>query len=90
MSDTETPAAPAAAPAIKPRPSRAESHCSVEGCKRPYRAKTYCNVHYKACRRGELETHRARYKICTKEACRKPRAVGNLCAEHGAKAAPAA
>ena len=65
--------------------SRAESRCSVEGCKRPYRAKTYCVVHYQAWRRGEMEGHRARYKICTKEGCRKPRAVGSLCAEHAAK-----
>ncbi|HEX2574175.1 MAG TPA: hypothetical protein VH877_31805 [Polyangia bacterium] len=67
----------------KLRPSREESKCSKEGCKRPYRAKGYCNVHYKAWRRGELEGHRARYRICTKEGCRKPRAIqGSLCEEH--------
>ena len=69
----------------KRRLSRGESHCGVEGCKRPYRAKGYCISHYKTWRRGELEGHKARYKICTKEACRKPRAVGNLCAEHAVK-----
>jgi len=26
----------------------------VEGCKRPYRAKGYCNVHYKQWRLGKL------------------------------------
>lgn len=62
--------------------SRGESKCSVEGCKRPYRAKTYCNVHYKAWRRGEMKDHRARYKICTKEGCRKPMVKGGLCEEH--------
>ncbi len=70
----------------KRRPSRDEAHCSVEGCKRPYRAKGYCNVHYKSWRRGEVEGHKARYKICTKEGCRKPRALGSLCEEHAAKA----
>jgi len=67
----------------KTRLSRAEAKCSVEGCKRPYRAKTYCNVHYKAWRRGEMEKHTARYKLCTKEGCKKPRAAqGSLCEEH--------
>jgi len=65
--------------------SRAESHCSVEGCKRPYRAKGYCTVHYQEWRRGGMEGHKARYKTCTKEGCRKPRASGSLCAEHAAK-----
>ena len=59
--------------------------CTVKDCKRPYRAKGYCTVHYQAWRRGEMEGHKSRYKICTKEGCRKPRAVGSLCAEHAAK-----
>ena len=80
MSDTTTTETPQ-----KRKMSRAESHCSKEGCKRPYRAKGYCNVHYKAWRLGALEDHKGRYKICTKEACRKPRASGSLCAEHAAK-----
>ena len=33
--------------------------CTVEGCKRPYRAKGYCVTHYKLWRRGELEGHKA-------------------------------
>lgn len=93
MSDTETTeaeapatAAPAAAATLARRPSREEAHCSVEGCKRPYRAKSYCVSHYRKWRRGEMEAHRARYKICTKEGCRKPRAVGSLCAEHSGQA----
>lgn len=91
MSDTETPATPETSatpvtPALKRKPSREDSHCSVEGCKRPYRAKTYCNVHYAAWRRGEIASHTGRYKICTKEACRKPRAAnGSFCVEHAAK-----
>ena len=62
--------------------SRADKKCRQEGCKRPYRAKNYCNVHYRMWRHGELP--KGRYKICTKEGCRKPRAAGNgsLCAEH--------
>jgi hypothetical protein len=67
--------------------------CSVKlgdkACKRPYRAKGMCVTHYKMWRRNELEGHKGRYKICSKEACRKPRAQGGLCAEHSAKSAPA-
>ncbi len=69
--------------------------CSVKvgdkDCKRPYRAKGMCVTHYKLWRRNELEGHKGRYKICTKEGCRKPRAgaFGSFCVEHGSKAAPA-
>lgn len=75
--------------AVQTTPSRDEKKCKVEGCKRPYRAKSYCNVHYKKWRHGELP--KGRYKICTKEGCRKPRAQGSLCAEHagGGEAAAA-
>lgn len=38
--------------------SREEKTCKIKGCKRPYRAKGYCNVHYKAWRKGELERTR--------------------------------
>ncbi len=73
----------------------AEKKCSVESCKRPYRAKGYCVTHYKKWRRGEIETHKARYKLCSKEGCKKPAGRYGLCDEHrgGAKeeaAAPAA
>jgi hypothetical protein len=74
---TETKTAPAAA---------AEQKCSVEGCKRPYRAKGYCVTHYKLWRRGEVEGHKARYKLCSKEGCKKPAGRYGLCAEHGAPA----
>jgi hypothetical protein len=74
---------------VQTTPARAAKKCTVEGCKRKhYRAKGYCNVHYKKWRHGEL-TH-GRYKICTKEGCRKPRAKGSLCAEHSAGGAEAA
>jgi hypothetical protein len=72
--------------AVKITPPRADQRCKVEGCKRPYRAKLYCNVHYRLWRHGELP--KGRYKICTKEACRKPReGQGSLCAEHKSGAA---
>lgn len=72
----------AEAPA-KLRQSRTDSKCSVAGCKRPYRAKTYCNVHYKLWRHGKIEGHHTRYRRCTKEGCRKPRATrGSLCNDH--------
>ena len=56
--------------------------CSVEGCKRPYRAKSYCVVHYQAWRRGEVEGHKGRYKLCSKEGCRKPAGKWGVCDEH--------
>ena len=54
--------------------------CKTEGCKRPYRAKDYCNVHYKKWRHGELP-HR-RYKTCHHESCKKPMTKWGLCEEH--------
>ncbi len=67
-------------------PARSAKKCSVESCKRPYRAKSFCNVHYRLWRHGELP--HPRYKICTKEGCRKPRALpGSLCEEHKSGAA---
>jgi hypothetical protein len=54
--------------------------CQVEGCKRPYRAKGYCVVHYQKWRRGELG--KARYKTCSAEDCLKPTVRWGLCEEH--------
>ena len=62
--------------------------CRVEGCKQPVRAKGYCRKHFVAWRRGDVGDHH-RYKICSKEACRKPRTKGGLCDEHAGVAAPA-
>ncbi len=79
-----------AAPTTK-KLSRDEAKCTVEGCKRPYRAKGYCVTHYKLWRRGEMEGHKARYKTCGKEGCRKPATQHGLCDEHaGAAKAEAA
>lgn len=55
--------------------------CSVEGCKRPYRAKGYCGVHFHKWRRGELSA-KPRYKICSEENCRKPLFKFGLCETH--------
>jgi hypothetical protein len=63
--------------------------CRVEGCKQPLRAKGYCRKHFLAWRRGEVGDHH-RYKICSKEGCRKPRTKGSLCDEHAGVGAPAA
>jgi hypothetical protein len=63
--------------------------CRVDGCKQPLRAKGYCRKHFVAWRRGDVGDHH-RYKICTKEGCRKPRTKGSLCDEHAGVAAPAA
>ena len=58
--------------------------CRVEGCRRPYRAKGYCNVHYRKWRRGELG--KARYKTCSAEDCLKKTYRWGLCEEHYEKA----
>lgn len=57
-----------------------EAACKIEKCKRPYRAKGYCNVHYKKWRQGEYG--KARYDTCRNESCRKPEKQSGLCEEH--------
>jgi hypothetical protein len=62
--------------------------CSIEGCKRPYRSKGYCDVHFKKWRAGEIEGHKRRYKTCKEENCKKPIHKWGLCEQHyGALAA---
>ena len=101
----EKPAAKAAAPAKAAKPAAAKPENRSRGkatqavadgpagradkCRQPVRAKGYCRKHYIAWRRGETGDHH-RYKICSKEGCRKPRAKGGLCDEHAGTAAPAA
>jgi hypothetical protein len=70
---------------------RTEMKCTVESCKRPYRAKGFCVTHYRKWRHGEMPS-KTRYKICTKEGCHKPRLAtgGSLCAEHAGGASAAA
>lgn len=55
--------------------------CRQEGCKRPYRAKGYCNVHYNKWRRGEMPV-KPRYKTCGEENCRKPIFKFGICEAH--------
>src|SRR5262245_8025830 len=72
----EKPAKPAAAKTAKKAAAPYDGPpCRVEGCKQPVRAKGYCRKHYIGWRRGALGDHH-RYKICSKEACRKPRTKG--------------
>lgn len=56
------------------------SACIVQNCKRPYRAKGYCDLHYKKWRGGELP--HSRYKTCTKEGCRKQIFKKAFCESH--------
>lgn len=58
--------------------------CKAEGCSVVAVGKGYCARHYKKWRQGALP--KGRYKTCTAEGCRKPRAVGSKCQEHGGKA----
>lgn len=60
-----------------------DQHCSVEGCKRPYRAKSYCFFHFKKWRKGELP--HARYKTCSKPDCRGKAGKAGLCEKHYAE-----
>lgn len=55
-------------------------HCKMEGCKRPYRAKGYCQVHYRKWRNGELK--KPRYKTCNAAGCHKPMTQAGLCETH--------
>ena len=62
--------------------------CTAEKCTQALRAKGYCRKHFMGWRRGTVGADH-RYKICSKEACRKPRTKGGLCDEHAGVAAPA-
>ena len=57
-----------------------EKKCKIEGCKGTYRAKGYCQRHYKKWRHGEYGG--ARYKTCKQEGCLKPVVARALCEEH--------
>jgi hypothetical protein len=87
------------APAKKPTAEKAVKsaeeggkHCRAPKCKQPVRAKGYCRKHYIGWRREKVGS-KFRYKMCSKEGCRKPAVLAGRCAEHkkGAEAAtPAA
>ena len=65
-----------------PRTARggAEKPCTVQGCKRPYRAKGYCFFHFKKWRQGDLP--HSRYRTCSKTDCRKKAEMHGLCTQH--------
>ena len=55
--------------------------CRVAKCKQPVRAKGYCRKHYIGWRRKKVGS-KFRYKMCSKEGCRKPVVLAGRCAEH--------
>ncbi|OGQ05273.1 MAG: hypothetical protein A3F82_01380 [Deltaproteobacteria bacterium RIFCSPLOWO2_12_FULL_44_12] len=55
--------------------------CKIEGCKRAYRAKGFCNIHFHKWRRGELK-QKPRYKICGEENCKKALFKFGMCEAH--------
>lgn len=59
--------------------------CKVSGCKRPYRAKGYCRIHYKKWRHGQYG--KTRYKCCKENECFKPMALNKhgYCEKHYAE-----
>lgn len=61
---------------------RSEKSCKVSSCKREYRAKGYCNTHYKKWKKGAFGL--ARYKTCGDLDCRKPMVVNRhgYCEDH--------
>jgi len=61
---------------------RSERKCLIAKCKRAYRAKGYCRVHYKKWRQGAYG--RARYKTCYDHGCLKPMVENRhgYCEEH--------
>lgn len=56
--------------------------CEIQNCKREYRAKGYCGVHYRKWRHGEYG--KTRYKICSDRNCHAPCVINRhgLCEEH--------
>lgn len=75
----ETPKTKKKAPAPK---GGGKKSCSVQGCKRGYRAKGLCFFHYAKWRRGELKDRPPRYDTCGKESCKKKVVGHGLCQEH--------
>lgn len=62
--------------------SQSKQNCKIASCKREYRAKGYCNAHYKKWRQGDFGL--ARYKTCGDFDCRKPMVVNRhgYCEDH--------
>jgi hypothetical protein len=79
MAETRTAKIQKKAPAPK---SGGKKSCTLDGCKRAYRAKGLCFFHYKKWRRSELESRPSRYDTCGKEGCKKKVVGHGLCQEH--------
>jgi hypothetical protein len=79
MADAKTTTQKKKAPAPKGKGKKA---CTVQGCKRAYRAKGLCFFHYDKWRRGELDGKPGRYDTCGKPECKKKVAEHGLCQEH--------
>jgi hypothetical protein len=75
-------------PAAEPQAAK-PAKCRAAKCKQEVRAKGYCRKHFLAWRRGDLG-NKHRYKICSKEGCRKKRVQGGHCEEHAQKSKSAA
>jgi len=91
MSEEKAPAKKTASPKTDASTAEAKGEkCCIAKCKQPVRAKGYCRKHYIGWRRGKVG-NKFRYKICSKEGCRKKAILGGRCAEHkkGAEAAAA-
>ena len=100
MADEKKTAAPKKTAAAKPAKAASAKaapdgpKCKVEKCNQVVRAKGLCRKHFLGWRRGKVGT-KHHYKICSKEACRKPAVFNGRCEEHtrskkAAEAAPAA
>ncbi|MDO8526873.1 MAG: hypothetical protein Q7T03_04195 [Deltaproteobacteria bacterium] len=61
--------------------TKATKSCKIEGCKKSYRAKGYCSIHFQKWRRGELK-EKARFKTCGEENCKKPMYRFGICETH--------
>jgi len=83
-SESKAGAKPKAAKTGAAQPAADGPKCKAPKCKQAVRAKGYCRKHFIAWRRGEVG-NKHRYKVCSKEGCRKPRAHGGLCEEHSGK-----
>lgn len=78
----EKPHAAAHAPFHSKSLSREDSHCKIKGCKRSYKAKGYCQPHYREWRNGKFG--KARFDACGEFNCFRPMATNRhgMCEEH--------
>ena len=65
---------------VKRTARKKERACQVQGCKNEYRAKGYCDEHYREWKSGAFG--RSRYESCAKEGCNKPMTKEGLCETH--------